>query len=547
MDQALVVQYLRRWQVEPADALAAKVEGCGNNPLTEEIILALAAEKEAMPISPVLAENRAVIRLLLGASPDLLERSLYLGSNRLAGSLFFLNEMSNRDQVMMILESLVVRLRNEALPASGADLPQAFLEQAIPSAKIEKAASISEVLSAVLSGDSVLLVDGLTAGLRFPTDSPPARKTEEPTGEPVVRGPKDGFTEVGTVNLALIRRRLRDDRLRAEMYTVGTRSHTRIMLVYMLGTSIPEVVDEVRSRLSRIKIDAVLESGYIEEMMEDNPWTLFPQVKATERPDVVVAGLLEGKVVLITDGTPHVIMMPATFVAEMQSAEDYYHRWPVSSFFRALRYLYLIVAFMGPAIYIAITTYHHELIPTNLLLSLISAREGVPFPAIVEALFMELSLEALREAGIRMPKPIGQTISIVGALVIGESAVRAGIVSPVMVIVVALTAISSFIIPLYTMSLAVRLLRFSMMLLAAVFGFFGMVIGFMAVLIHLNSLRSFGVPYLSPIMPPTAGDLRDAVIRAPWWAMRSRPKFMPLGDRRRGGASNRPQPPDRGE
>lgn len=546
MSLAVVIQYLRRWQVAEADRLADQIEQCGE-PLSEELMLALSAAASSMPVSPALAENLAMIRLLLGGSPDLVVRTVQLGSSLLPGAVLYLNEMANREQVMLILESLVVRLRHEPVPSPGAAAMPQFLEQAVPSVKNEQVSTLRDVLIAVLTGDCVLVVQGMDACIRMLTDSPPTRPPEEPGGEPAVRGPKDGFTEVAAINLALIRRRLRDERLRVEPFTLGARSRTRMFLLYMLGTSLPELVTEVRSRLQRIDIDAVLESGYVEELIEDKTFTLFPQVKATERPDVAVSGLLEGKVLLITDGTPHVLLMPATFSAEMQSPEDYYHRWPVASFYRLLRYVYLFVAFLGPAMYIAVTTYHHELIPTNLLLSLVAAREGVPYPALLEALFMELTLEALREAGVRLPKTIGQTISIVGALVIGESAVRASLVSPVMVIVVSLTAISSFIIPLYTMSLAIRLLRFSMMILAGTFGFFGIVAGMLCLLIHLASLRAFGVPYLSPVMPLTAADLKDVFIRVPWWAMRNRPRFMPMGDHRRAGPSNKPNTPGGGK
>ncbi|WP_374712575.1 spore germination protein [Symbiobacterium terraclitae] len=546
MSLAEVIQYLRRWQVAEADQLADQIERCGE-PLSEELMLALSGAASSMPISPSLTENLAMIRLLLGGSPDLVIRTLSLGSGHLPGAMCYLNEMANRKQVMLILESLLVRLRNEPIPGPGGTVTPQFLDQANPSVKNELVSTMRDVLIAVLTGDCVLLVEGMDVCIRMLTDSPPTRPPGEPGGEPVVRGPKDGFTEVAAINLALIRRRIRDERLRVESFTLGKRSRTRMFLLYMLGTSLPELVAEVRSRLQRIDIDAVLESGYVEELIEDQTFTLFPQVKATERPDVAVSGLLEGKVLLITDGTPHVLLMPATFAAEMQSPEDYYHRWPVASFYRFLRYVYLFVAFLGPALYIAVTTYHHELIPTNLLLRLVAAREGVPYPALLEALFMELTLEALREAGVRLPKTIGQTISIVGALVIGESAVRASLVSPVMVIVVSLTAISSFIIPLYTMSLAIRLLRFSMMILAGTFGFFGIVVGMLCLLIHLASLRSFGVPYLAPVMPMSASDLKDVGIRVPWWAMRNRPQFMPMGDHRRVGPTSQPKPPRGGK
>ena len=547
MDRQLIVQYLRRWQVAQADALAAQVESCSGARLPDQLQLALAAEKANMPVSPALAENREMVRTLMGNSSDLMERSLYIGTNQLPAALFCLDGMAERTQVMTILESVAVRTQGVTLPADGAGTLLTALEQMIPSVMVRGVSVLGQVLDALLMGDTVLFVDGLTSALVMPTDGPPGRQPDEPLTEPVVRGPKDGFTETLSDNIALIRRRLRDDRLRVERMTLGERSRTRVVIMYMMGIATPELVQEVRCRVGRIQIDAILGTGYIEEMIEDDPFTIFPLLKVTERPDVVSAGLLEGKVGLIIEGSPHVLLMPSTLVAEMQSAEDYYHRWPISSFMRSLRYVYLLIAFLGPAFYVAVTTFHHELVPTNLLVTLIAAREGVPFPAVLEALMMELTMEALREAGVRLPKVVGQAVSIVGALVIGESAVAAGLVSPVMVIVVALTAISSFIIPLYAMSLAVRLLRFVLVILAGTFGFFGIVVGLMALFVHLVSLRSFGVPYLSPIVPPTAGDQRDVFVRVPWWAMRRRPQFMPAVDHRRSGTANRPKAPATGD
>lgn len=547
VDHQLIVQYLRRWQVARADELAAEVENCAGAGLSDQLQLALAAEKAYMPVSPALAENRAMVRTLMGYSADLMERTLYLGADRLPAALFCLDAMSERAQVMTILESLAVWGQDRKLPADRPDSLLTALEQMIPSVMVRGVGVLGQVLESLLAGDTVLFVEGLPSALIMPTDGPPGRQPDEPLTEPVVRGPKDGFTETVSDNIALIRRRVRDDRLRVERLTLGERSRTRVVLLYLMGIATPELVQEVRTRVGRIQIDAVLSSGYIEEMVEDDPFTIFPLLKVTERPDVVTAGLLEGKVALLVDGTPHAVLMPSTLVAEMQSAEDYYHRWPISSFVRSLRYLYLLIAFLGPSIYVAVTTFHQELIPTNLLVTLIAAREGVPFPAVLEALMMELTMEALREAGVRLPKVVGQAVSIVGALVIGESAVQAGLVSPVMVIVVALTAISSFIIPLYAMSLAVRVLRFVLMILAGTFGFFGIVVGLMALFVHLSSLRSFGVPYLSPIVPPTGGDQRDVFVRVPWWAMRRRPQFMPAVDHPRGGQGNRPSRPSAGK
>lgn len=536
--------FLRRSQDPQAIDLAQRLES-GCDPIPEQVRLGLVPLQAKLQFSPVLAENRAILDLLLGASPDLVIRPLQLGSERHPALLIFLDSLAKRSEVTTLLDSLIVDLRQEQLPTGGSQLLQELLLRAVTSAEATPQSRLEPAIAGLLSGDSLLLVEGLPQAIILVTSGWDRRKPEEPMAEPVVRGPKEGYTETLSINLALTRRRLKDLRLRVERVVVGSRTATEVVIIFMAGLALPELVQEVRDRLGRIQIDGVLESGYLEEMIEDNPLSPFPQVKLTERPDVVTGAILEGRVAILTDGTPHALLMPATFAGELQAAEDYYQRWPMASFLRLLRYLFLVLALFGPGVYIAITTYHHEMIPTTLLLSLIASREGVPFPALVEALMMELTLEALREAGVRLPKPVGQSISIVGALVIGEAAVRAGLVSPVMVIVVSVTAIASFIIPTYSTALTFRMLRFGMMFAGGLLGFYGIVIAWLILAIHLCSLRSFGVPYLTPITPPVLQDMQDVIIRLPWWSLTRRPKTIPMGDHQRGKRSNRPGPPRR--
>ncbi|MDF2628612.1 MAG: gerKA1 [Symbiobacteriaceae bacterium] len=499
-----------------------------------------------MPIAPNLDQTRAVVRLILGNSPDLIYRELALGKEGRRAFLLFTDHLVKKEQVMGLIDSLTIKLRKEKYPSDTAALTDFLLQRAVIASEVNTSRTLGDVTSAVLSGDTVMLVDGLDVGIRLSTRGWEHRPPEQPLSEPVVRGPKVGFTETLAVNLALMRRRIQSESLRIETMVMGERSHTTVALLYIAGLTLPSLVDETRRRLQRIRVEAVYESGVIEELIADNPFTVFPLIKQTERPDVVESQLLQGKVAVLTDGTPHALTMPATFAGEMQAAEDYYQHWTAGSLMRMLRYTFLLVALLGPSAYVAITTFHQEMLPTQLLLSLMASREGLPFPAVVEALIMETSLEVLREAGVRLPKPVGQAISIVGGLIIGESAVRAGLVSPVMVIVVALTAISSFVIPIFAAGLSIRILRFPMMLLAGTLGFYGIVLGLLIISVHLASLRSFGVPYMSPTMPPTAQDMQDLMIRAPWWYMRKRPQFMPVLDRFRVGKNSRPQPDKEG-
>lgn len=543
-DIQAITEYLSNWQ-DPrgrkvADAVRQAQQGQAGR---QKASLALADVKDALPISPVLKQTTAVLHLILGKSPDVIFRNFLLGVENRPGALVFLDGMVKKEYVMPVLENVSVRMRGDPLPQDPKALAQLIMERGIVASESSSVQTIGELLKASLSGDTVMLVEGLAEGFQFSTRGWEHRMPEESVTEPVVRGPKEGFTETVAVNLSLVRRRIQDERVRAELKSIGTRSATAVFVVYIEGLTQPDLVNEVRSRLDRINIDGIMDSGYIEELISDTTLTPFPLMKVTERPDVVVAELLEGRVVLLVDGTPHALAMPTTFAAGMQAAEDYYQRWPSASFTRLLRYVYLMVALLGPSVYIALLTFHHEMLPTDLLLSIMTSREGVPFPALVEALLMEFSFEVLREAGIRLPKPVGQAVSIVGALVIGEAAVRAGLVSPAMVIVVAITGISSFVIPMYSSALAIRLLRFPMMVLAGTFGFFGILVGLLAISVHLSALRSFGVPYMSPTMPPVAAGMDDMMIRVPWWAMRKRPKSMPVLDRQRMDKKQAPKPP----
>jgi spore germination protein len=401
---------------------------------------------------------------------------------------------------------------------------------------------LDEVVLNVLKGNTALLVDRVDAGIIIDAKGGQRRGVTEPETESVVRGPREGMTESLRVNTALVRHKIRSNRLKIISKDIGEETKTGIAILYVDGLAAPELIEEVQARLDRIKIDGILESGYIEELIEDNPWSVFPQIQNTERPDTIAANLLEGRVAIIIDGTPLALVLPTTFWQFLQASEDYYHRFHISIFLRILRLIFVFIALTLPSIYVAVTTYHQEMIPTNLLFSIASAREAIPFPAFVEALIMEISFEALREAGVRLPKIVGQAVSILGALVIGQAAVEAGIVSAPMVIVVSLTGIASFTIPRFNMAISIRLLRFPFILLAGVFGLFGIVLGIIVTLTHLCKLRSFGVPYFSPIAPLSFKALRDIFIRVPWWAMNERPSQFVKLDVRRQAEGLKPSP-----
>lgn len=385
---------------------------------------------------------------------------------------------------------------------------------------------MDELMTALFSGDTIILTDGWEQGISASSSKWNQRSVEEPSSQSVVRGPKDSFTEDMITNVALIRRRIKSPKLWKVDRVIGLTTQTDVCVMYLKGVAADSVVNEVLQRLDRIEIDGILESGYLEEFIQDQTFTPFPTIINTERPDTVAASILEGQVAVLVDGTPFVLVLPITFLKFFIASEDYYQRFDISTFLRLLRFFAFTISMLLPSLYIAITTFHQEMIPTPLLVSLAAQREGIPFPAFFEALLMEITFEVLREAGVRMPRAIGSAISIVGALVLGQAAVEAGLVSAAMVIVVAFTAISSFVVPAFNISIAARLIRFVLMGLAAALGLFGIMSGLFFILFHMLSLRSFGVPYLAPMAPLVPSNLKDTIVRVPWWMMLTRPRLF---------------------
>ncbi|MDR7002093.1 spore germination protein KA [Neobacillus niacini] len=417
----------------------------------------------------------------------------------------------------MMFEGLPNRLEN--VNTTG----EIIQDQLIALSQVRTVSKVREVIEGILKANLVVLTEGESQALLSDLKGFDKRNIEEPTAELSVRGPRDGFTETLRVNTSLVRRRIRSPRLKMEPYSIGELTQTDVMITYIEGIASNSVLEEVRQRVQRIQIDGVLESAFIEEFIEDFPFSPFPQIQNTERPDVLCASLLEGKVAIFVDNTPFSLIVPMTFWAGIQAAEDYYERSIYSTFIRWIRFILINISLLLPSLYVAITTYHPQLIPTNLLISIAAAREGIPFPTVVEALMMEFLFEGLREAGIRLPKHIGSAVSIVGALVIGQAAVQAGIISAPMVIIVATTGISSFSFPRYDLGTAYRVLRFPMLLVAGMLGLFGVACGTLAIIIHLNNIRSFGIPYLSPVAPQIPRELKDVLMRTPRWKMTHRP------------------------
>jgi spore germination protein KA len=399
-------------------------------------------------------------------------------------------------------------------------------------------------LNGILSGKAALFIDGYDTVLLIEAQGFSSRNVTEPDTESVVRGPREGFNENIEVNTGLIRRKVINSNLLFEKFTLGKQTHTKIRIAYIAGIANEKIVEEVKKRLQKIDIDAILESGYIEQLIEDHPYSIFPTVGNSEKPDIIAAKLLEGKVAILCDGTPFVLSVPYLFIENLQVSEDYYSRPYFASAIRLLRLLALFLTVATPALYVALTSYHHAMIPTILLTSMAAAEEAIAFPVLIETLLIGTAFEILREAGVRLPRPVGSAISIVGALIIGEAAVQASLVSAPMVIAMALTGISSFIVP--SVNDAVVLSRLFFVLMAGVLGLYGMLISFLIILTHMCSLRSFGTPYLTPHAPIIFREWKDTLIRAPLWRMNLRPQSTTWQHQsRREGFGQKPQPQKR--
>ncbi|QMV44026.1 spore germination protein [Cohnella cholangitidis] len=485
---------------------------------------------------PKLDRNIESLKQVLGEADDVSFRSFLIGGT-VRAELVNIPYMTDRKEVDNSV--LMPLMKSEDLACT--DL-HAIKLRLLPVTSVFDAATVEECAGQLIKGFSVLLIDGCTGALLLGTAQLDKRNVEEPKTEPSLRGPRDGFTESIATNLSLLRRKIQSVKLKLRSLNIGRYTGTEVYIAYMEDLVKPSLLNEVQSRLERIDVDSVLETGYIEELTEDDPYSPFPQQMFTERADIAAASLLEGRIVVLVDGTPNVLIVPATLATLLQAADDYYNRAVYSSALRFLRYLTLLISTILPSVYVALLNFHHEMVPGKLLISIASAREEIPFPTFVEVMMMQLAFEVLREAGLRLPRQIGSAVTIVGALVVGEAAVSAGLVSAPIVIIIAFTGIAGFTAPHYSLELAIRLLRLPLIVLGGTLGMLGVMFGIIAIAIHLCMLRSYGVPYLSPFAPFAANEMKDTAIRAPWWKMTMRPGFAALRNSKRLARGQKPGP-----
>ena len=439
----------------------------------------------------------------------------------------------NRDYAVLYMDGMVnVAMLNDSvvrpivtvhkIPDSN-NLADSVMTEILFASEIKKSQKVADALRAILYGDTILLIDGSSELLIINTKGWRTRGVSEPEEERILQGPREGFDEAALLNISLIRRKLLTPDFCVEMVRLGRRTDTIVFICYLDSLINPKILNELKQRLSKIDIDGVLDTNYISEQIRDNPRSIFKTTGSTERPDIAAAALLEGRIALVVDGTPVVMTIPYLFSQNFQSDEDYYLNFLVSSVGRALRYLCFFMSFSVPSIFLALITFHKQLLPTTFAVSVAELRSGVPFSSFGECIILILIFEILRETGVRMPQSVGHALSIVGGLVIGQAAVEAKIVSAPILIAVALGGISGLMVP--RLKGAVFYLRLIFVIASALFGLYGYIAAFFVFLLRIFSLSSFTVCSTVSLNKISLQNLKDTFIRAPWSAMKQRPIF----------------------
>lgn len=493
----------------------------------------------SVPISGRLEDNKAAIKNLFDNSSDIALREFFIGSDkRLKAFICFVEGLEDKTLINdNVIRPLMRKEIRETIKDTNSheDILIMIKNCIVNTSELSEGSNMDIVLDGILSGSVAIFIEGCTTAIIANTIDIKTRSIEEPSTEALVRGPREGFVESININTSLIRRKIKNPNLKFESLKLGKQTRTKVSICYIRGIANAELVEEVRRRLKLIKIDSILESGYIEQFITDNPSTPFPTIGNSERPDKIVGKLLEGRIAILCDGTPFVLTVPFLFIESLQVSEDYYSH-PFGVFFlRLIRIAALFATLFTPALYIALSTFHPEMVPAILLITAAASKEGTPFPTIIETIIMTTIFEVLRESGVRLPRQLGQALSIVGVLVIGESAVNAGIISSPMIIISALTGITGFIVvPLQD---SVIIFRIFFIILSGIFGFYGLVLGTIAMVAHLCSLSSFGSPYLAPMAPMVWPDLKDSIIRLPLRLMKQRPKSINPEELQRQGSS----------
>ncbi|WP_084783327.1 spore germination protein [Bacillus dakarensis] len=496
-------------------------------------------EEGPKKISGTLDENVMYMKEMLGESDDFVIKHFKV-FGKVSAVLMYVNSLTDQNRINNdILKPLMYKpehlLKKDILLD---ELISILFSEILYDSKAKLNSEFDELVNVTLLGETVIVIDGIEEAIHIDTRKVDKRSIDSPETEQAVLGPREGFIENISTNIALVRARLPTADFVVKTMKIGRLTKTTVAFCYIKGIASEQVINEVEKRLSEIDIDAILDTGYLEQFIEDNPFSPFPQTQSTERPDKTVSNLVEGRVAILADGSPFALLVPVVFNQFYQTFDDYSSRFLMGSFARLARMLALVFSLIFPSLYVSFISFNPELLPTEFAVAVAGGRAGVPYPAVIEVLIIEISMEVLREATVRMPKQVGGALSIVGVLVVGEAAVNAGLASPITVVVIALTSIGSFATPAYVAAFALRMLRFPILVLAGIFGLYGVVVGVIFIFNHMLSLKSFGVPYMAPVSPGNSQGMKDVVIRSPLWWMPNRPNFLKPVNRDRLGAQN---------
>ena len=477
-----------------------------------------------MQLKTDIKQNIAEIQKSLHENTDVKLREFETSDGR-ACAVFFLDGMTNKAEI----NEFIIQAINVADPAP--TNAQELLDLVVRSAECELAETLSDALDAILNGDCIVLFDGDARALRCGVKQWEVRAIAEPPTSTVVKGPREGFNEDLKTNLILLRRKLRSKDLKIDFLKCGSYSNTNIALAYVEGIVDEKIVKEVTDQIKAIDIDGILDSSYIARYLEKKSYSIFRQVGTSEKPDVIAGKILEGRIAIFVDGSPIVLTVPFLLLEDFQNPEDYYERNFRVTLARCLRFIGIILAIVLPAIFVSAQLFNLELIPLRFTVTVLNAVKGIPLSPALEMLFTVLIFEILNEASIRMPKYVGMALSVVGALVLGETAVRAGIISTPTLMIMALSAISLYTVPELTGTLS--LLRIVFILLAGIMGSYGVMLAVVFLLVYLVDLQSFSVPYLAPYAPLIREDKKDGIVKDDLKSFDFRPKSIPNHNRRR--------------
>lgn len=482
---------------------------------------------DKLQISNLLEKNGEIIRGLFKDDASLIIREIENKYDLFKCFVVFIDGIVDPK---IIVDSIISPLINSTFLLEDSEIIDVLSTKILSAPSAKNTSLFSEVINGILNGDTVLFLDNNTEAIILSTKKWETRTIEEPASEKVLRGPKEGFTESLITNISLIRRRISTSDLKFHQIKVGDRTNTSVCICYIEGIAIDHIKNQIIEEIKKINIDGVLDTNYIREFLDPHTFSLFDTIGMTEKADIVAGRLLEGRIAVLCEGSPTAMTAPALFAEFLMTADDYYLNYTYASIGRLLRFVGFFSTISIPALYLALVTYHQGLIPSPLLMSIYASRQGVPFPSVLELTILLISFEGLREAGARVPSSIGQATSIVGALVLGTAAVEARFVSAPIIIIVGVTATTALLTP--NLIGAAIILRLFLLFLSATLGLYGYIYGILVILIHIFSLRSFGLEFTSQLSSFKPQNFKDTYIRAPWWFMRYRPNFMSENKRR---------------